>query len=59
MNPGDEVLVQLPGNALHAMVGIFDHWVGRLAMVTIGKQGQYAFNPYDLVPADGTEGGNP
>lgn len=56
MNPGDEVLVQLPGNALHAMRGIFDHWVGRLAMVTLGTLGTFAFNPYDLVPADGAEG---
>ena len=55
MNPGDTVQVQLPGNVTHAMVGVFDHWVGKLAMVTLGTQGQYAFNPYDLVPA-GTEG---
>jgi len=59
MNPGDSVQVQLPGNALHAMVGVFDHWVGKLAMVTLGPQGTYAFNPFDLVPANGAEGGTP
>ena len=56
MNPGDEVQVQLPGNALHAMRGKFDHWFGRLAMVTLGPLGTFAFNPYDLVPVSGAEG---